>query len=153
VQHGVEGDCTRGSWCTPPTDSNLDFLFEVNVRTLLHTVRAVVPHMLERGSGKVVNAGAQAAAKGSASMGACAASKSAVVRLTEAMSAELHNQGINVNCVLPTVLDTPQNREAMPRANPDRWVAPADLADVIVFLASCSARAVHGAAVPVAGLS
>ena len=86
-------------------------------------------------------------------MGAYTASKSTVIRMTEAMAGELREKNINVNCVLPTVIDTPQNREAMPKANPAKWVAPQDLANVILFLASDGARAVHGAAVPVAGLS
>lgn len=86
-------------------------------------------------------------------MGAYVAAKSAVIRLTESMAAELRARNINVNCVLPTILDTPENRKAMPDADPARWVAPADLASVIVFLASPAARAIHGAAVPVTGLS
>ena len=69
------------------------------------------------------------------------------------MAAELRTKNINVNCVLPTIIDTPENRAAMPNANPANWVAPEALADVIVFLASDAARAVHGAALPVAGLS
>ena len=86
-------------------------------------------------------------------MGAYTASKGTVIRMTEAMAAELREKSINVNCVLPTIIDTPENRAAMPKADPARWVAPADLANVIVFLASDAARAVHGAAVPVTGLS
>jgi NAD(P)-dependent dehydrogenase (short-subunit alcohol dehydrogenase family) len=109
--------------------------------------------MLRAGSGKVVNIGAFGANKGLARMGAYTAAKAAVVRLTEAMAAELRERGINVNCVLPTVIDTPDNRAAMPDADPARWVAPADLAAVIRFLASHDARAVHGAALPVTGLS
>jgi len=76
-----------------------------------------------------------------------------VIRLTETMAAELRERNINVNCVLPTIIDTPQNRAAMPDADPKRWVAPEDLANVIVFLASDAARAIHGAALPVSGLS
>ena len=86
-------------------------------------------------------------------MGAYCAAKSSVIRLTEAMAAELREKNINVNCVLPTVIDTPENRAAMPDADPSRWVAPADLANVVVFLASDAAKAVHGAALPVTGLS
>ena len=86
-------------------------------------------------------------------MGAYAAAKSVVIRLTEAMSAELRDRNINVNCVLPTIIDTPENRAAMPDADPTRWVAPADLARTIMYLASDDARAIHGAAVPVAGRS
>jgi NAD(P)-dependent dehydrogenase (short-subunit alcohol dehydrogenase family) len=76
-----------------------------------------------------------------------------VPHMLNAMSAELRERGINVNCVLPTIIDTPENRSAMPKADPRRWVAPADLAAVILFLSSDAARAVHGAAIPVAGLS
>ena len=135
------------------TDEDWNFLFDVNVRTVLHTARAVVPHMLKAGGGKIVNVGAFAAQRGVANMGAYTASKAAVIRLTEAMAAELREKNINVNCVLPTVLDTPQNRADMPKADPKRWVAPADLARTILYLASEDARAIHGAAVPVPGLS
>lgn len=133
--------------------STLDFLLDLNVRTLIHMSHAVVPRMLAAGGGKVVNVGAFSAQKGAALLGAYVAAKSAVIRLTEAMAAELREQGVNVNCVLPTIIDTPENRAAMPDADPARWVAPADLANVIVFLASDAARAIHGAAVPVTGLS
>ncbi len=119
---------------TSPAD--WERMFGVNVQTLLHMVQAVVPHMLENGGGKIVNVGAFSAQRGLAQMGAYIAAKSAVIRLTESMAAELREQGINVNCVLPSIIDTPQNRSAMPGADPTRWVAPQDLASVIVFLAS-----------------
>jgi NAD(P)-dependent dehydrogenase (short-subunit alcohol dehydrogenase family) len=134
-------------------DGTWQRMFDLNVRTLLNAVHAAVPAMLERGSGKVVNVGAFAAQKGAARMGAYVAAKASVIRLTESMAAELREQGINVNCVLPTVIDTPANRADMPKADASRWVAPAALADVIVFLASDKARAMHGAALPVTGLS
>ena len=132
--------------------ATLDFLFDLNVRTLLAMARAVVPHMLGAGGGRIVNVGAFSAQRGVAAMGAYCAAKDSVARLTEAMSAELKGRGINVNCVLPTILDTPENRAAMPGADPSGWVAPADLASVIAFLASDDARAIHGAALPVTGL-
>ena len=149
----LAGGFRMGEAVHETTDKNWDFLFDINARTLLHAVRAVVPHMIESGSGKIVNVGAFAAQKGLAGMGAYGAAKGAVIRLTEAMSAELREQGINVNCVLPTTIDTPENRSAMPKADPRRWVAPGDLANVIVFLASPAAKAIHGAAIPVIGLS
>jgi NAD(P)-dependent dehydrogenase (short-subunit alcohol dehydrogenase family) len=133
-------------------DATWDFLFDLNARTVLHMAHAVVPHMIERGGGRIVNVSAFAALKGTARMGAYAASKGAVIRLTETMAAELREQNINVNCVLPTTLDTPENRAAMPDADPARWVAPRDLASVIAFLASDAACAIHGAALPVTGL-
>lgn len=128
-----------------------DFLLDLNARTFLNVARALVPHMLERGGGRIVTVGAAAALKGAAQMGAYAASKSALIRLTEAMSAELRDRNINVNCVLPSIIDTPDNRAAMPDVDATRWVAPEALCEVIAFLASEAGRAVHGAAVPVTG--
>ncbi len=135
------------------SDEDWKFLLDLNARSLLNTARALVPHMIASGGGKIVNVGAYAANKGAGLMGAYVASKSAVIRLTESMSAELREKNINVNCVLPTILDTPQNRSAMPKADPRKWVAPRDLANVIAFLCSEEARAIHGAALPVTGLS
>jgi len=149
----LAGGFRMGERVHETSDETWDFLFDLNARSLLHMVRAVVPPMLASGGGKIVNVGAQAAQKGVANMGAYCASKSVVMRLTEAMAAELRERGINVNCVLPTVIDTPENRRAMPDADPARWVAPADLARIIVFLASSAARAIHGASIPVTGLS
>ena len=149
----IAGGFRMGTPVHQTSDKDWDFLLDINVRTMLNCVRAVVPHMIERGGGKIVNVGAASAQKGVALMGAYVAAKSAVIRITESMAAELREKNINVNCVLPTIIDTPQNRAAMPDADPSRWVAPEDLAHVIVFLASTEARAVHGAAVPVSGLS
>ena len=149
----LAGGFRMGERVHETSDETWDFLFDLNARCLLHMVRAVVPRMLANGGGKIVNVGAQAAQKGVANMGAYCASKSVVMRLTEAMAAELRERGINVNCVLPTILDTPENRRAMPDADPSRWVAAADLARIIVFLASGAARAIHGASIPVTGLS
>ena len=149
----IAGGFRMGTPVHATSDADWDFLFDLNARTVRNAARAVVPRMLAAGRGRIVNVGAFAAQKGVAGMGAYVASKSAVIRLTESMAAELRDQGINVNCVLPTIIDTPENRKAMPGADPARWVAPADLASVIVFLASDAARAVHGAAVPVTGLS
>lgn len=149
----LAGGFRMGEAVHETSDETFDFLFDLNTRSLLHCVRAVVPHMMAGGGGRIVNVGAFAAQKGAPGMGAYTASKAAVIRLTEAMAAELRERHINVNCVLPTIIDTPENRAAMPDADPARWVSPLDLAHVIVFLASDAARAVHGAALPVSGLS
>ena len=130
-----------------------DLMMDLNARTLLNTAEAVVPGMIEAGAGKIVTIGANAARQGMAAMSAYIVAKSAVIRLTESMSAELRGQGINVNCVMPSIIDTPENRAAMPDADPDDWVSPEKLANVILFLCSEEASAVHGAAVPVVGLS
>jgi NAD(P)-dependent dehydrogenase (short-subunit alcohol dehydrogenase family) len=149
----IAGGFRMGEAVHETSDATWNFLFDLNARTLLHACRAVVPHLIEQGSGRIVNVGAFSAQKGAARTGAYVASKAAVIRLTETMALELRERGINVNCVLPTIIDTPDNRGAMPQADASRWVPPADLAAVIVFLASDAARAVHGAALPVTGLS
>jgi NAD(P)-dependent dehydrogenase (short-subunit alcohol dehydrogenase family) len=127
-------------------------MIEVNAGTIINTARAVAPGMIAAGRGKIINIAAVAGLAGRKDMGAYSAAKSAVIRLTESMSAELREQGINVNCILPSIIDTPENRAAMPRADPRRWVAPDALAEVVLFLASEGARAIHGAAIPVTGL-
>lgn len=128
-----------------------EFMLHLNTTSFLNLAAAVVPKLLRQGFGHVVTIGAASAAKGVATMGAYCAAKSALQRLTEALSAELKHTGINVNCVLPSVLDTPDNRTAMPGADPAAWVQPQALAEVIGFLVSDGARAMHGAAIPVTG--
>lgn len=149
----IAGAFRMGDPVHATSDADWNFMLDVNARSLLHAARAAVPRMLAAGRGRIVNVGAFSAQKGAANMGAYIASKSAVIRLTESMAAELREKNINVNCVLPTVIDTPENRAAMPKADYARWVTPADLASVIAFLASDGARAIHGAALPVTGLS
>ncbi|MCY1271993.1 2-(R)-hydroxypropyl-CoM dehydrogenase [compost metagenome] len=128
-----------------------EHLFSLNVRTMMEASHAVVPLMLERKRGSIVNVGASSALRGIAGMGPYTAAKSAVIRLTEAMSAELRDSNINVNCVLPSILDTPGNRKAMPGADPARWVHPQALAAVMLFLASDAASPIHGVSLPVTG--
>ena len=128
-------------------------MIDLNAGSLINMSQAVVPHMIAAGSGKIVNVAAMGGLRGGANMGAYGAAKSAVMRLTESMSAELRDKNINVNCVMPSIIDTPANRADMPKADPKRWVAPAALAEVILFLASERARAIHGASLPVVGLS
>jgi NAD(P)-dependent dehydrogenase (short-subunit alcohol dehydrogenase family) len=130
-----------------------DFVLSLNARTAFVLSRAVVPHMLAQGSGKIVHVAARAALAGAGKAAAYSASKSATVRLVESLAAELRRENINVNCVLPGTVDTPQNRQAMPKADHSRWVPPEAIADVILFLASNAAWPVNGAAVPVYGQS
>lgn len=149
----IAGGFTMGEPVHQTSEATWDLMHDLNVRTVLNMARAVVPRMLDGAGGKIVNIAATAAQRGAPDMGAYCAAKSAVVRLTESMAAELREQGINVNCVLPSILNTPANRLAMPAADPRRWVAPDDLAQVVLFLASPAAVALHGAALPVTGLS
>lgn len=128
-----------------------DFLYRVNLRSALCASRAALPHLLQRGGGRIVNIGANAAAKAGLGMGAYAASKSGVARLTEALAEELKDRAITVNAVLPGIIDTQQNRKDMPDADFARWVTPEAIAEVIGFLLSGAASAVTGALVPVTG--
>lgn len=127
-------------------------LFDINVTTLRRMLGATVPVLIARGRGSIVNVGALGALRGVGQMGAYTAAKSAVMHLTEALSDEVRHQGVNVNAVLPSLIDTPRNRADMPDADHSRWVTPEALADVVCFLLSDAARAVHGALVPVRGL-
>jgi NAD(P)-dependent dehydrogenase (short-subunit alcohol dehydrogenase family) len=127
-----------------------DFLYAINLKTAVCACKAALPH-LPSGQGRIINVGAAATAKAGAGMGAYAASKAGVAKLTEALAEEVKDRSINVNAVLPTIIDTPANRADMPNADFARWVDPAALADVIVFLASNAARAITGASIPVSG--
>lgn len=131
--------------------SDWDFLLNLNVRTTLLACRAVLPTMLAQGRGKIINIASRAALAGEANAAAYSVSKTAVVRLTESLAAEVKAHDINVNCLMPGMIDTPPNRSAMPEADFSQWVTPEALADVILFLASDAARAMHGAALPVFG--
>jgi NAD(P)-dependent dehydrogenase (short-subunit alcohol dehydrogenase family) len=148
----IAGGFRMGQPVHETSDETWDLMLGLNARSVLNCARAVVPGMLAAGRGKIINVGAMAALSGKANMAAYIASKSAVIRLTESMAAELRDKGINVNCILPSTIDTPQNRKDMPKADPKRWVAPEALADVVLFLASDAARAIHGASIPVVGL-
>ena len=126
-------------------------MFALNLTTALNASRAALPHLKASAEGRIVNVGANAALKSAAGMGAYAASKAGVHRLTESLAEELKDTSVTVNAVLPSILDTAQNRKDMPDADPARWVAPADLAHVMLFLASPDSRAITGALIPVTG--
>jgi NAD(P)-dependent dehydrogenase (short-subunit alcohol dehydrogenase family) len=147
--------CTVGTFAMAGIEDagqdHWDLLFGANLRTALNMCRAVVPGMRERKAGSIVTVGAGVALKAPAGMAAYAASKSAVLRLTESLAAELKGDGIRANCIMPSTLDTPQNRVAMPNADPSRWVTPMQAAEVMAFLLSDAGEAVNGAAIPVTG--
>ena len=129
-----------------------DLLYRVNLRTAVAASRAALPLLLRAGGGRIVNVGAAAAtAKAGTGMAAYTASKAGVLKLTEALADEVKDRGITVNAVLPSTIDTPANRAEMPKADFTRWVAPHDVASVIVFLLSEESRAVTGALIPVMG--
>jgi NAD(P)-dependent dehydrogenase (short-subunit alcohol dehydrogenase family) len=133
-----EGDCA--AW---------DLMYAINLKTAVNATKAALPYLIEA-NGAVVNVGANGALKAGAGFGAYAASKEGVHKLTESLAEELKGK-VRVNAVLPSTLDTPQNRKDMPKADHAAWVAPDDLAKVMLFLASDDARAVTGALLPVTG--
>ena len=130
-------------------------MFTINLKTALHACKSALPFLLARaaqsGHARVVNIGAGAAGKAAAGMGAYAASKAGVMRLTEALSEETKDRGLTVNAILPGIIDTPTNRRDMPDADTARWVAPEAIADVVAFLLSDAARSITGAGIPVLG--
>lgn len=126
-----------------------DLLYTMNLRTAVNACKAALPHL--SAGGRIVNVGAAGAIKAGAGMGAYAASKSGVARLTEALAEELKSRDITVNAVLPSIIDTPANRADMPDADHARWVTPQALAEVMVFLLGPRAAAVTGALIPVTG--
>jgi NAD(P)-dependent dehydrogenase (short-subunit alcohol dehydrogenase family) len=128
-----------------------DSMYRLNLRTAVVSCQAALPYLLQAGAGRIVNVGAMGAVKAAAGMGAYAASKAGVAKLTEALADELKDRGITVNAILPSTLDTPRNRLDMPQADFSRWVTPVEAAEVIAFLVSDESSAVTGALIPVVG--
>ena len=153
VLANIAGGFTMGDTVAETTDDTWDFMLNLNSRTVLNTVRAVVPGMIENQSGKIINVGARNGQRGVRQMAAYSASKSVVIRLTESLADELKGKGINVNCILPSIIDTPTNRKDMPNADFSQWVTTEAMAKVVLFLASSAADPIHGASIPVEGLS
>jgi NAD(P)-dependent dehydrogenase (short-subunit alcohol dehydrogenase family) len=126
-------------------------MLALNLRAAYFLCRAVVPVMLEQGSGSIINVASRAAFDHSAGAGAYVAAKAAAVAMIDSLAADLKGKGVRVNSVLPSIIDTPANRKAMPDANFAKWPKPEDIAKVILFLCSDDARLIHGASVPVYG--
>ena len=153
VLANIAGGFTMGPRLQDTEDRDWDFMMDLNARSVFNTCRVTIPTMLKQGGGRIVNVSARAAESGKGRMGPYCASKAAVLTLTESLAAETKFDNINVNCILPGTVDTPQNRRDMPDADFDKWVPTDALADVVVFLSSKAARCVTGAAVPVYGKS
>jgi NAD(P)-dependent dehydrogenase (short-subunit alcohol dehydrogenase family) len=128
-----------------------DALYAMNLRSAVVATRAALPWLRAAAPAAIVNVGALAAQRAGMGMGAYAASKAGVARLTEALAEELKDEGVRVNAVLPSILDTPVNRSEMPDADVSRWVSVTQLATVIAFLISQDSQAISGACIPVAG--
>jgi NAD(P)-dependent dehydrogenase (short-subunit alcohol dehydrogenase family) len=131
--------------------ADLDFLLDANLKSTVHLLRVLVPGMRKRGFGRVVLVSARATLAAPANMGMYAATKAAINSLVEAIAQETLDAGININAVLPSMIDTPANRRGMPQADFSKWVAPAALADIIFSLTQPWGDPIHGALIPVSG--
>ncbi len=149
----VAGGFTMGEGVHELTRASWQQMMDLNAWSFIACAHAVIAGMRARGRGRIVAISARAAAQGSAQMGAYVAAKSALQRLVETLSAEVREQGIAVNSIAPSIIDTPANRQAMPDADPARWVPPSVLAETALFLASDAAGAIHGQHLVVSGLS
>lgn len=124
-------------------------MFSLNFYSGYFLMRSVVPVMLKRGRGAIVNVASMAAIDHAASAAAYAASKSAAVAMVDSLSADLKGTGVRANSILPSIIDTEANRKAMPNADFAKWPKPQDIARVILFLCSDDAQLIHGASIPV----
>ena len=149
----IAGGFSMGPPIHEAAEETWDDMLDLNAKSVFLMSRAVIPVMRMQEKGCVVNISAKTALKGGAGIAPYIISKSAVVKLTECLAEENKEEGINVNCILPSIIDTPANRKDMPDADFSRWVSPEAIADVILFLVSRESRAVHGASIPVYGLS
>jgi NAD(P)-dependent dehydrogenase (short-subunit alcohol dehydrogenase family) len=123
----------------------------LNLRSAYTIFRAVLPGMLKAGKGRIVAVGARAAIEPIANFAAYSVSKAALVALVKTVALEVKDSGITANAVLPSVIDTPANRAAMPAADASKWVTPESIAGLLVWLVSDAARDVNGAAIPIYG--
>ena len=128
-----------------------DFMMDMNLKSVFLCCKAALRHMTAQQYGKIVNVSARAGLSGIGGLGAYCASKSGVRTLTESIAEEVKDLGVNVNAIMPSIIDTPGNRKAMPDADPDSWVPPGEIAKVILFLSSDDAAIINGAAIPVYG--
>ena len=131
------------------SEKDLDQMFNLNLRSSFLFSQTLLPHLTQAEHGRIINVGSRQAIHGGAMVSAYALSKAAVVNLTQSLALELLKSSVTVNAVIPSIIDTPNNRSSMPDADFDDWVSPEDLAEAILFLASPEARAISGALIPV----
>jgi len=132
-------------------DAVFQSMLSANLVAAFYIIRAVLPGMRTQGSGRILAIGSKAAIEPAPKVGAYAASKSALVSLVRTVAIENKDRGITANVVLPGTMDTAANRAAMPKADPSKWVHPAQVASMLVHLASDEASQISGAAIPVLG--
>lgn len=141
----------RPAWET--SDETWEQLWRLNVMSCVHTNRAVLPHMLARKWGRIVNIAAKAAVEPRKNSSAYAAAKAAVLAFTLGVAIEVKGMGVTANVLLPSTIDSPANRESISGADPHRWVQPAEIAAMMLFLSGEESASINGAAIPIYGQS
>jgi NAD(P)-dependent dehydrogenase (short-subunit alcohol dehydrogenase family) len=133
--------------------SQWDLMMNVNLKSAFLCAKTVLPHMMKQNYGRIVNVSSRTAVEKSrrAKSGAYAISKAGVIVLTETLADEMKNYDINVNCVMPSTIDTPSNRRNLPKADFSKWVDPNEIAEVMLFLLSDASKVTSGACIPVYG--
>lgn len=147
----VMGGYAGGAKIWETADSDWERMLDMNFRSALWVVRAVVPHMLKAGRGRIIAIGSRQALEPGATVGAYSVSKAALVAMVRSLAAEVKDSGITANAILPGTIDTAANRAAMPGADASKWVKPEAIASLAVWLASDAAGDVNGAAIPIYG--
>jgi len=133
-------------------EKDWDLMMNLNLKTAFLISKHVVKEMEKQGQGKVIHVAARSGLKGSGNDAAYVASKSGILRLVESLSEEVKNENINVNCVLPSIVDSDANRQSMPEEDFSKWVSPSEISKVIAFLASDESNSIHGASIPTYGI-
>jgi len=145
------GGFTGGQTVAAMDDSLWQHMFDANLNSAFHILRAVIPEMRKAEGGRIIAIGSRQAAEPAASIGAYSASKAALVSLIKTVALENKDLGITANVILPGTMDTPANRKDMPAADVSQWVQPTSVASLIVWLAGDAGKDVTGAAIPVYG--
>ena len=148
----VVGGYIGGKKVTEMTEKEWDLMMNLNLKTAFLISKHITEQMVKQGSGKIVHVAARLGLKGIAGNSAYGASKSGLIRLVESLSDEVKDKNINVNCIMPSIIDTGANRKDMPDADFSKWVKPSEIARVMLFLASDDSKPIHGSAIPVYGL-
>ncbi len=149
----IAGGFAMGTPVHEASEESWNAMLDLNAKSVFLVSGAVIPFMRRQKNGRIVNMAAKTALHGNALLAPYIVSKSAVIRLTESLAEENKREGIRVNCLLPSIIDTPANRKAMPDADFSAWVSPDAITDVLLFLVSDASRAINGASIPVYGLS
>ena len=147
----LTGGFAGGKPVAETDDAIWNRMLSLNLHTAIYMARAVLPHMLEAGKGRIVAIGSRTGVEPAAGLSAYGVSKAALIALMRTIAAEVRNSGVTANIVLPSVIDTPANRAASPAADFSKWVQPESIARLLLFLASGAAADINGTVIPIYG--